>query len=35
MLTKIGGKELAKKFKLPKQCKQDYDCNEGAPLMER
>ena len=30
MLVSIGGKELAKKFKLPKQCKEDYDCNEGG-----
>lgn len=30
LLTKLGGKQLAKKLKLPKQCKQDYDCNEGG-----
>jgi len=30
MLTRLGGKEFAKKMKLPKQCKEDYDCNEGG-----
>jgi len=30
MLSTFGGKALAKKFKLPKQCEQDYDCNEGG-----
>mmetsp|Transcript_34332 Transcript_34332/g.55431 ORF Transcript_34332/g.55431 Transcript_34332/m.55431 type:complete len:127 (+) Transcript_34332:2-382(+) len=30
MMAKLGGKEFAKKMKLPKQCKEDYDCNEGG-----
>jgi hypothetical protein len=30
LLFKIGGKQLAGKFKVPKQCKTDYDCNEGG-----
>ena len=30
MLEALGGKQLTKQLKLPKQCKTDYDCNEGG-----